>query len=84
MARRSRTWQPPSTGNPEFDSWFRTFTENFNALPNFSIISTSDGPESNVTADSGVIAIDVGSSNTTLWFKAAGIGTTGWSTVTLI
>jgi hypothetical protein len=50
-------------------------------LPDFSIVSTSDGPNSSgISADLGTIAIDIGSSSTRLWQKrSASTSTIGWS-----
>ena len=83
MSRRIRVPQPPNTANPELDRWLLTLTNVMNQFPNFSIISTSDGPESVETASPGVLAIDVGSSNTTFWVKTSTETTIGWQSLGL-
>jgi hypothetical protein len=64
--------------------WFQQVTDALNHLPNFSLSSTTNGPESQVTGDSGTILIDVGSSATTFWFKESGTTTTGWIAVDFV
>lgn len=83
MSRRLRVSAPPPAGrDPYFTLWAQQITDAVNALPNFSISSTSNGPNSYVTGDSGTLLIDVGSSATTFWFKRLGEGTTsGWSAI---
>ena len=80
MTRRIRVSQPSGTGNLALDRTLREFADQINLFPNMSIISTSDGPESNFSGNSGDIIIDVGSSATTAWFKQAGSDSTvGWT-----
>lgn len=79
MSRRLRISAPPPAGrDPYFTLWAQQVTDAVNSLPNFSISSTSNGPNSYVTGDSGTLLIDVGSSATTLWFKESGDTMTGW------
>ena len=79
MPRRIRVTQPSPTGDRALDRSLQEFTKQINLLPGMSIISTSGGPESNFSGDSGDIAIDVGSSATTFWGKTTGSNsTTGW------
>lgn len=78
MPRPFKLRLPPSTGNPDVDSWMREVTEAVNGLP-LSYFSTSDGPNSsNVTAPVGFIGIEIGSSSTPIWIKNVA-GGTGWS-----
>jgi len=84
MARVNRVTIEPRTGQPELDQWIRQVTDALNLIPLTSITSTSDGPESNVTADPGTFLIDTGSSNTTFWVKTSGDTTTGWLAVDLV
>lgn len=69
MARRTRLGRPPRTDNPDLDRYLARIQEEMNLLPNFSIISTSDGPNSNHTGNEGDLVIDVGSSVTKVWVK---------------
>ena len=79
MSRRLRISAAPPVG-PGFSLWAQQVTDALNTMPNFSLSSTSNGPNSTVTGDSGTILIDIGSSATTLWFKRHGDGSTsGWS-----
>lgn len=83
--QRYRITRPPETPFRELNRWLETVTDAINALPNFSFISTTDGPESVVTADSGTFAIDIGSSATTYWLKESNSGTTvGWAAMDLV
>lgn len=63
---------------PELLHWLQQLADAFNALP-FSYFSTADGPEaSGITAPTGFIGLEIGSSATTkLWAKTSS-GTTGW------
>lgn len=80
MSRRLRVNAPPAGSNAGFNAWAQQVTDALNLLPNFSLSSTTNGPESQITGDSGTLLIDVGSSATTLWFKRHGNGnTSGWS-----
>ncbi len=80
MPRRIRVTQPSPTGDRALDRSLQEFTKQINLLPGMSIISTSGGPESNFSGDSGDIAIDVGSSATTFWGKTSGNDNqTGWN-----
>jgi len=83
MSRRLRISAPPPAGGPDA-LWFQQVTDAINGLPNFSLSSTSNGPESYVTGDSGMLLIDVGSSATTLWFKESGTTTTGWVAIDFV
>lgn len=85
MSRRLRISAPPPylPNVAGFDVWARQVTDALNLLPNFSLSSTTDGPESYVTGDSGTILIDVGSSATTFWAKASGTTTLGWKAFTI-
>ena len=79
MARRTRLSRPPFIqGNLELNRWLTQVHDAINDLPNFSIVSTTDGPESNQTADPGTLLIDVGSAKTGSWVKQTGSGSTGW------
>lgn len=78
MSRRARVVARPSDN---LAGWYREMTQGMNEFPNMSVISTSDGPESNTTGDRGHLAIDVGSAATTLWVKTSGTTTTGWTAV---
>ena len=79
MARLTRLSRPPFIqGNLELNCWLTQVHDAINDLPNFSIVSTTDGPESNQTADPGTLLIDVGSATTTTWIKQSGSGSTGW------
>jgi hypothetical protein len=71
-------------GDRQLDTFLRDLTDAINQIPNFSIISTSDGPESTVTADAGVFGFDIGSSHTTFWAKVSGDTTTGWKALSLV
>lgn len=82
--QRYRISRPPITPFRELDRWLETVTDAINALPNFSISSTTNGPESVITADSGTLLIDIGSSATTYWLKESGSTSIGWSTLSLI
>lgn len=84
MSRRLRIVAPPpaNAGDPSFRLWAQQITDAVNLLPNFSLSSTSNGPNSFVTGDSGTILIDVGSSATTFWFKRHGDNNmSGWSAI---
>ena len=70
--------QPPSTGFANVDAWMRDVTNTLNGLP-VSIFSTSNGPNSAVTAPEGFIGVETGSSVTRFWFKQSGSRNTGWS-----
>lgn len=83
MSRRLRISAPPPSRGPDA-LWFQQVTDALNVLPNFSIISTSAGPNSNTTGDPSNIAFDVGSSVTKLWLKVSGTTTTGWSALSWI
>lgn len=63
---------------PELTHWLQHLADAFNALP-FSYFSTADGPNASaVTAPSGFIGLEIGSSATTkVWVKTS-TGTTGW------
>lgn len=81
MSRRLRISAAPPSAGP-YSLWYQQVTDAINLLPNFSISSTSNGPNSYVTGDSGTLLLDVGSSATTLWFKRLGDNTnSGWSAV---
>lgn len=82
MSRRLRVSAPPPVGKDSyFNLWAQQVTDALNLLPNFSLSSTTDGPNSYVTGDPGTLLIDVGSSNTTFWIKLSGDSTLGWSAV---
>lgn len=66
-----------------FNATQREIVQALNEIPFISYISTSDGPESVVSASPGSIAIDVGSSATTFWGKLSGETSTGWAAFTL-
>jgi len=70
MPQRFRIPEPPITKDTEVNRWFRRVTEALNQLPDYSIMSTSAGPESNATAAAGALGIDVGTSSAgTFWIK---------------
>src|SRR3990167_5057662 len=75
---------PPQTGNTALDGWLQDLTRAINEIPALSLISTSAGPNSVITADSGTFAFDVGSSNTTFWAKTSTSTTTGWNALALV
>ena len=80
MPRRIRINQPPATNDTSLNVWMREVTEQLNLLPAMSIISTSDGPNSAFSGNSGDWAIDIGSSNSTFWAKETDNDSmTGWS-----
>lgn len=80
MSRRLRVRQPPRVDDRQLADWMREVTDAINVLPNMSIISTSNGPNSAYTGNSGDIAVDIGSSATTFWVKRIGDGSmSGWS-----
>lgn len=82
MARRLRVSAPVPPGEPAMVRWMQQVTEAINLFPGMSISSTTNGPNSLVTGNSGEILMDVGSSATTFWFKRHGDGnTSGWSAV---
>lgn len=78
MARRTRLSYPPRTDNPALDGWLQNLYSEINNLPNFSIVSFTDGPNSNETADPGTILLDVGSTITKAWVKQSGSTNIGW------
>lgn len=68
---------PPQEGQP-LAEWLRETADALNAIPSFSIFSTSDGPnDSGITGDVGTLGIDIGSSNTVGWLNTSGT-TSGW------
>lgn len=77
----NRLVAPPSSGNRSLDIWLTQVASAINQLPPFSISSTTNGPESFVTAGPGTLLIDVGSSNTTFWLKLSGTSSLGWRSV---
>lgn len=71
---------PSSTGDAALDRTLSEFADQINLLPGMSIISTSDGPESSYSGNSGDLVFDVGSSATTYWGKTSGDDSmVGWS-----
>lgn len=71
--------RPPPTSDAALASWLDEVAAAINGLP-ISVFSTSDGPNSsNVTAPSGFIGLEIGSSNTKLWFRES-----TWSAVSVI
>ena len=78
MSRRKRIDRPFNVRDPDLAFWMEQVTDAINHLPGFSISSTTDGPESQVTADSGTLLIDVGSSAMTFWLKLSGSSNVGW------
>lgn len=82
MSRRLRIGAPPFTSDTALAAWMREVTDALNVLPNMSISSTTNGPNSVITGNSGEFLIDVGSSVTTFWFKQhSDDSTSGWSAV---
>ena len=82
MSRRLRIRQPPQVKDPNLNRWLQDLAAQINQFPNFSISSTTNGPNSLITGDSGTFLFDFGSSATTLWFKRHSDGSTsGWSAV---
>jgi len=79
MSIRFRINRPPQVADHNLNVWFDQVTDAINQLPNFSMSSTTNGPNSQVTGDSGTILIDVGSSATTFWAKLSGTTTSGWT-----
>jgi len=84
MARRTRVTAPVPRIGAGFEHWAEQVSDALNVLPNFSIDSTSNGPESVITGDSGTILVDIGSSNTTYWAKLSGDTTTGWAAFDIV
>lgn len=78
MARRQRVRTPPTTLSSEVHTYLDELAAAINQLPNFSISSTTNGPESTVTGDPGTILIDVGSAVTKAWVKQGTSAMTGW------
>ena len=78
---RSRFPARPRFPDPQMEAWARALEDRVALLPNHSIISTSNGPNSSgLTGDLGDLATDIGSSVTKLWQKhSASTSTTGWS-----
>ena len=69
----------PSDWAQQLPEWSRRVVDEMNQLPMFSIFSTTDEPGlSNITAITGMIGVDVGSSNTTHLWIGDSDGTTGW------
>jgi len=84
MPRRIRVNVPSATGDASLDRSLREFADQINLLPNMSIISTSGGPNSAFSGNSGDLVFDVGSSATTYWAKEAGDDSqTGWAEIQL-
>lgn len=83
MSRRLRISSPPPASGHDigFRLWAQQITDALNLLPNFSLSSTTNGPESTITGDSGTILVDVGSSNTTFWVKLSGTSNRGWASL---
>jgi hypothetical protein len=79
MSQRWRIEVPPHIPeNPRLDRWVQSVHAVLNKFPNFSLSSTTNGPESNTSGDPGEILVDVGSSATAGWIKQTGSGMTGW------
>lgn len=77
-----RTLPPfPHALYPELAAWARAVEAIAISLPEFSIISTSAGPNSSgLTGATGALAFEIGSATTKLWQKrSASTSTTGWS-----
>lgn len=73
---------PPRDAPPEFAHWIQQLSGIIESLP-FSYFSTADGPNASaITAPSGFIGLEIGSSATTkIWGKTSS-GTTGWRELT--
>lgn len=71
----------PVTVDPQMLVWARAVEAVVLSLPEISIVSTSNGPNtSGITGSTGALLIDVGSAATRLWHKrSASTSTTGWS-----
>ncbi len=79
MSRRHYLQWPTPQRVEDILPWSQDVTRVFQEFPNFSITSTTAGPESNLSGDIGSVNIDVGSSVTKLWIKhTAPTITTGW------
>ena len=78
MAQRWRLSAPPLTPDPDLYNWLIQVQDALNLLPNLSISSTTNGPESNTTGEKGDVLLDVGSAITGSWVKQTGSDTTGW------
>lgn len=62
--------------------WSQLVADRLNSIPDHSIISTSDGPESAATyfGGPGALRTDIGSSVTRLWVKdSSSLTALGWS-----
>ena len=82
MSRRLRVSAPPPAG--ALALWATQLTDEINALPAFSISSTSQGPNySLISGDPTTLLFDVGSSSTKAWLKHSGSTTTGWKQLVL-
>ena len=82
MSRRLRVSAPPPAGTLAL--WATQLTDEINALPAFSISSTSQGPNySRISGDPTTLLFDVGSSSTKAWLKHSGSTTTGWKQLVL-
>jgi hypothetical protein len=71
---------PPAVEDPNLQHWMQQVHDAIQGLP-LSYFSTSDGPESSVSAPIGTLGIEIGSSTTKLWIKETGLGSTGWAEV---
>lgn len=76
----------PTTFAPDALVWARGVQDSIIQLPGFSIISTTDGPNTSGTSGTkGTLAIEVGSSATPVWVKRSGsTSTVGWSALSWI
>lgn len=82
---RKRIFAPPPSGNREMDRWLQDVTQVLNnQIPAFIISSTTDGPESRVTAEAPTFLMDIGSSATTYWAKTSGTTTLGWQAISFV
>ena len=71
---------PPISFDPAARNWAGAVSDAIAHLPELSIISTTDGPNTSGTSGSlGALAVDIGSSATRLWQKHSGsTSTSGW------
>ena len=72
--------QPPPQEDMDQEVWQRDVTDSVNSLPPMSTFSFAT-PESNVTAQSGSIGVNLSDGSESLWFKSSGQGNTGWTPI---
>lgn len=73
----SRFQPPPASTGTELGRYLQGIASFLNVLPVFSVFSYSS-PNSNVTAATPTLGINMSSSGSKLWAKTIGSGSTGW------